>query len=154
MFGWVLLIRIISHRLVLDPNARLSASTAFKRALTDSVIEVRNFSHLCLAGLLRMESSEEILGVIANAPKSRRRQPKSEAQSEEKIEARHGRVLALSAAILSHPTDLPDWMADAIAALCSLSDEDPAIKQTIIRTIGEFKKVSCCTCFYFKRSIT
>ncbi len=34
-----------------------------------------------------------------------------------------GRILAVAACVLSHPTDLPDWMADAVATLCALQNE-------------------------------
>jgi hypothetical protein len=134
-------VRAISHRLVLDSNPRNRALKIFKDGLTDKVLDVRIFAHLCLAGLLRMVPSEDIMVIIAEAPKSRKR-GKVQGQVADNIEVRHGKVLGLSATVLSHPTDLPEWMADAVTALCSLNDEDPVIKQTIINTIGEFKKVS------------
>ena len=134
-------VRAISHRLVLDSNPRNRALKVFKDGLTDKVLDVRIFAHLCLAGLLRMVPSEDIMVIIAEAPKSRKR-GKVQGQVADAIEVRHGKVLGLSATVLSHPTDLPEWMADAVTALCSLNDEDPVIKQTIINTIGEFKKVS------------
>ncbi len=134
-------IRAIAHRLVLDSNPRNRALKTFKDGLTDKVLDVRIFAHLCLAGLLRMVPSEDIMAIIADAPKSRRR-GKMQGQVADNIELRHGKVLGLSAAVLSHPTDLPEWMAEAVTALCSLNDEDPVIKQSIINTIGEFKKVS------------
>jgi hypothetical protein len=136
-------VRAISHRLVLDLNPRNRALKIFKDGLTDKVLDVRIFAHLCLAGLLRMVPSEDIMAIIAEAPKSRRR-GKMQGQVADNIELRHGKVLGVAAAVLSHPTDLPEWMADAVTALCSLNDEDPVIKQSIINTIGEFKKVQCC----------
>jgi hypothetical protein len=141
-------IRAIAHRLVLDSNPRNRALEIFKVGLTDKVLDVRIFAHLCLAGLLRMVPSEYIMAIIAEAPKSRKR-GKIQGQVTDNIEVRHGKVLGLSAAVLSHPTDLPEWMADAVTALCSLNDEDPIIKQSIINTIGEFKKVGivCLFCF-------
>lgn len=133
-------IRIIAHRMALDSTARCSAVSVFKQALTDCVIEVRGFAHLCLAGLFRMIPSEDIQKIVAAAPKYGGRKGKNQAQTADSIEVRHGKVLELSAIVLSHPTDLPDWMPEAITALCLLNDDDPVIKQTIIHTIGEFKK--------------
>ena len=134
-------IRIIAHRMALDPAARSRAVTIFKQGLVDTIIEVRGFAHLCLAGLLRMMPSSEIENIISAAPKLRRRKGKKEEQDAESLEIRHGRVLEISAIVLSHPTDLPSWMSDAVTALCLLNDDEPVIKQTIIHTVGEFKKV-------------
>jgi hypothetical protein len=146
-------IRAISHRLVLDSNPRNRALKIFKDGLTDKVLDVRIFAHLCLAGLLRMVPSEDIMAIIAEAPKSRRR-GKVQGQAADNLELRHGKVLGISAAVLSHPTDLPEWMADAVTSLCSLNDEDPVIKQSIINTIGEFKKVCAFCCMFLSCMLT
>jgi proteasome activator subunit 4 len=38
------------------------------------------------------------------------------------------------------PTELPEWMADAVTSLCALTDEDPIIRSSITKAVGEFRK--------------
>jgi hypothetical protein len=141
--GAIEAIHVIAHKCVLDVALQTLAIDFFKQALADQTLDVRTYAQLCLAGLLRMAKEETIILLISGAPKPRRRVGKigPGGEGEENLALRHGKVLAIAAAILSHPTDLPEWMANAMSTLCSLSDEDPVIKQSIIHTIGEFKKV-------------
>ena len=41
---------------------------------------------------------------------------------------------------MHRPTELPEWMADAVTSLCALSDEDPLIRSSITKAVGEFRK--------------
>ncbi len=49
-------------------------------------------------------------------------------------------VLAVSAAVLSSPTEVPEWMPDAVCSLCVLNDEEAIIRTTITSTVGDFRK--------------
>jgi len=41
---------------------------------------------------------------------------------------------------MHRPTELPEWMADAVTSLCALSDEDPSIRSSITKAVGQFRK--------------
>lgn len=49
-------------------------------------------------------------------------------------------VLAVSAAVLSQPTEVTEWMPDAVCSLCVLSDEEPIIRTSVMSTVGDFRK--------------
>ena len=53
---------------------------------------------------------------------------------------RHAKVLAVAAAVLSSPTEVPEWMPDAVCALCVLTDEEAIIRSSVTSTIGDFRK--------------
>jgi proteasome activator subunit 4 len=49
-------------------------------------------------------------------------------------------VLAVAAAVLSAPTEVPAWMPDAVCSLCVLQDEEAIIRSSVLSTIGDFRK--------------
>ena len=49
-------------------------------------------------------------------------------------------VLAVSAAVLSTPTEVPEWMPDAVCSLCVLTDEEAIVRSTVTSTVGAFRK--------------
>jgi proteasome activator subunit 4 len=49
-------------------------------------------------------------------------------------------VLAVAAAVLSSPTEVPGWMPDAVCSLCVLQDEEAIIRSSVTSTVGDFRK--------------
>jgi len=49
-------------------------------------------------------------------------------------------VLAVAAAVLSTPTEVPEWMPDAVCSLCVLQDEEAIIRSSVTSTVGDFRK--------------
>lgn len=49
-------------------------------------------------------------------------------------------MLAVAAAVMSAPTGLAEWMPAAVEALCVLDSEDPVVRTTITKTVGDFRK--------------
>lgn len=58
----------------------------------------------------------------------------------ELLTAKDEQVLAVAAAVLSSPTQVPEWMPDAVCALCVLTDEETIIRSTVTSTVGDFRK--------------
>jgi len=129
---------LVGQRFALEPPMRARVVEVLQTCLADSAPEVRDAAHRGLAGLLRMEKPQFIRALIEAAPAPRKRGPSR--AGEESLAQRHGRVLAVAAAVRSQPTDLPDWMADAVSALCRLQSEDPLVRQTIVAVVADFKK--------------
>eukprot|EP00960_Hanusia_phi_P031145 749106-Hanusia_phi.AAC.2 len=158
--GTVDFVRELGHSLVLEVEIKNKAFDLLHRLLSDAVVEVRISASQSLASILRAFSEEKVAHLLSLAPKPKRRGAKmqkemSEAERSTALVARHAKVrrgeglreissmwqvLGVSSAIISSPTDLPAWMPDAVCALCLLQDEDPIIRNSITRTLADFRK--------------
>lgn len=136
-------VREVSHTLIMD-DIKDKTSECLDKAMGDAYLEVRTTACLSLAGLLRSLPSEKITDFLSRAPKPRRRGAKAKEQSEEdraaQLVRRHAKVLAVAAAVLSQPTEVLEWMPDAVCSLCVLSDEEPIIRTSVTSTVGDFRK--------------
>lgn len=135
--------REVTHTMILD-EVKIQTADCLDKALGDSYLEVRTSACFSLAGLLRSLPSEKLVEFVARVPKPRRRGAKAKEQSEEdraaQLVRRHAKVLAVAAAVLSTPTEVPDWMPDAVCSLCVLQDEEAIIRSSVTSTVGDFRK--------------
>ena len=135
----------VSHTMILDSTLKLRVAESLDKALGDDHLETRTSACFCLAGLLRSLPDERLADFVSRAPKPKRRGAKAKADQTEEDRAavlvrRHAKVLAVAAAVLSSPTEVPEWMPDAVCALCVLTDEEAIIRSTVTSTIGDFRK--------------
>ena len=95
----------LAHAAPLDPEFGARVVRAVDASLGDAQIEVRQQASQVLAGLLRAAPADTLLGMVARAPKGRRRAKAKEGVSDEDragaLVRRHAKVLAVAAAILS-----------------------------------------------------
>jgi proteasome activator subunit 4 len=144
--GCIDFIREAGHTCVLHAEIRTRVAQFIQEnGLVDNVPEVRQNSCTSLAGFLRMSTSEHVAGIIANAPKPKRRGAKAKDDKSDEERAamlirRHAKVLGIASCVLSHPTELPEWMCDAVTALCRLQGEETMISSSISKTVCDFKK--------------
>jgi len=136
-------VREVSHTMILD-ELKTQTAECLDKAMGDSMLEVRTSACHSLAGLLRSLPEEKMKDFLSRAPKPRRRGAKAKDQSEEdraaQLVRRHAKALAVSAAVLSTPTEVPEWMPDAVCSLCVLTDEEAIIRSTVTSTVGAFRK--------------
>ncbi|EKX53089.1 hypothetical protein GUITHDRAFT_101534 [Guillardia theta CCMP2712] len=143
--GTVDFIRELGHSHVLEVDIKNKAFELLHRLISDPVVEVRISASQSLASILRAFSEEKVTYLLSLAPKPKRRGAKmqkemSESERSAALVTRHAKVLGVSSAIISSPTDLPAWMPDAVCTLCLLHDEDPIIRNSITRTLADFRK--------------
>jgi hypothetical protein len=129
-------VRECTHRLLLRPAEYQYATDAIDRTLSDGTVEIRELGCLSLAGLLRMASPAQIRTLLSRAPRQLRKRGGAKAPMDsEMIRLAHAGVLAIAAVIRSQPTELPEWMADAITIMSEFECDDALIKATIISTM-------------------
>mmetsp|Transcript_39346 Transcript_39346/g.93061 ORF Transcript_39346/g.93061 Transcript_39346/m.93061 type:complete len:1826 (-) Transcript_39346:1138-6615(-) len=138
-------VREAAHAMVVHGALRDRGVRLLDKSMGDAQLEVRADAASCLAGLLRAMPESHVQELIARAPKPKRRGAKAKAEqsAEDKAAAlvrRHAKVLAVAAAVMSAPTGLPEWMPAAVEALCVLDSEDPVVRTTITKTVGDFRK--------------
>lgn len=55
------------------------------------------------------------------------------------LHQRHGCILGLKAFVISHPYDIPPWMAEVLVAMIPAAHDRNPIKTTLTKTLGDFR---------------
>ncbi|XGW03770.1 hypothetical protein V3C99_015156 [Haemonchus contortus] len=99
--------------------------------LSESQLEVRQTAANTLSGLIQssfFSVTPELLAAF-----------NERANSKDPI-IRHGGVLGLSAVVLASPYTVPSYLPDVLMRLCRYASEKQPIKDTVKRTLSEFKR--------------
>ena len=55
------------------------------------------------------------------------------------LNKKHASVLGLKAFVLSHPYDIPPWMAEVLITMIQAAHDKDPIKTTVTKTLGDFR---------------
>lgn len=142
------------HTFLLPMDSLVSIWDQVKILLVDDKMEVREIASVTLAGMMKGSENElakvfrehqlEVAITLLNSAKSRRR-GKATLDSTLSPLAVHGIVLGLSACVLSVPYDMPRWLPKAITTLAQFAQEPAPIRETVRKTVAEFRRTHADT---------
>ncbi|PON47216.1 Coatomer beta subunit [Parasponia andersonii] len=146
------------HTFILSSTEKQRIWRTVEELLVDNQVEVREHAAAVLAGL--MKGGDEDLArdfrdkAYKEANNLQRKRKHRNLSSSQSIASTHGAVLALAAAVLSAPYDMPSWLPEHVTLLARFVGEASPIKSTVTKAVAEFRRTHADTWNIQKDSFT
>ncbi|KAK7305308.1 hypothetical protein VNO77_43212 [Canavalia gladiata] len=137
------------HTFILSIPKKQEIWRTVEKLLVDNQVEVREHAAAVLAGLMKGGDEDQAKDfrdrayVEANIVQKRRKL--RNANSGSSVASVHGAVLALAAAVLSAPYDMPRWLPEHVTLLARFSGEPSPVKSTVTKAVAEFRRTHADT---------